>query len=849
MPRAKILLFASLGATAIALGLAWLLKDRATPESARVGDPRSSIPSKGELLMPAAGTAREGPAEVSASGETIYYSIARESEKRPNARTISGRLVLPDGTPARSRVLVFAQGLDPSRRRSRTPVGEGASCDAQGRFVTGELEDGLYTLEASGYRSAGLSFLDVTWRGSFAIETPEDRAIADMTMPQVLALPQPALGRAGLRSVRPGTAGIVLTLEPGLIVRGVVRDDLGAPVDDFLAVACSGRIERRLEAISDFVGLAGDGLAQRFEASGGRFECSGFSDGLWTLLIWAAGFGVAAPQEITLPSSGELEFVLPRGGRVKGVVVDPNGKGVPAELVLQQVPAIGSYDGADWQEEGIPTSPDGSFSLSAIHGTLHLYARSDLGAPSRVVVLPIEPGDVLSNVRLELQIGGRIEVELLDEEGRPLAGGEVWTVGFGIHKGVVTDEQGLASFDGLAGGDHSVSFADEWDAEGWRSCRTEVRLAEGESRRVVLRIPKTQPVQLSGRVTAGTEPIAHAFLQFSSESFGHEQARTNEDGSYSVRLPAPGTYEVDIDDPVRGSEPGLVHLVTIGQVQIEVPAFAACSHDISLDVGSISGRVRGPGGTSLSAVPIRAVPEDAAARFASSVETDSNGAYELRVPSGTYTIVAGDRDFFDNPPEELASLAAASVRGVAVGPNETVAGIDFDLVTGGTVEGSVRRNDGTPVDSVFVAIRVEETHFRGLADACGRFRIRGVLPGRASVSAKGSGFAGENLVSSEELSIDVEAGRTQSIALVLIHATEVELRAIDAGGSPVEARLEILPQEGTGRTFPLHPRGTSSLAWLPDGTYTARAGLAAKTTEAAFEVAGENKKLVEIPID
>lgn len=766
-------------------------------------------------------------------------------------RTISGRVCFPDGAPARARVRVLPQNPGARPSSSRVTV---QNTDEQGGFETQMLAEGLYTLEAFGFRKTSNPAVeeeDLLWQeleaagfrreepalldtpDAGALTTSEEQLIAGISLTEVLALPQPRMGTASLRDVRSGTHGVVLVLEVGLSVRGTLRDDVGAPVDDFLLVARPGEFEPD-DALVDYVsGYASEGIAQSFHGCGGRFEFQGFSEGLWTVLAWSNGHGLSPPREISLPFDGELELVVARGGLIEGTVVDAKGNGVPAEVFLQEVPAIGAFDSADWPEEGFATAADGRFALTAIHGTAHVYAESEFGAPSQIVILPIEPGIAHSGVRLELEIGGRIEVEVLDAEGRPAEGYQIEVTKSALLRSdrLATDAQGQAIFENLSAGSYWVGLNPSDDAMRWAP-RARVHLTPAGTEHVIFQPPHVQPVRLSGRVTLSSEPLELASLFFWNDDFS-ESARTDVDGRYFVSVPFPGVHQVLVQQPSWG-------LTT--RMRVEVPAHESFVFDIPLDFGTISGRVRDSEGKPIAGALVQAqLDGDDPWPRNDDVETDSSGVYEIRLPAGVYKVVAAERDWItDGVDASDSSLATSCKRGIVVRPNEAVKEIDFDLVAGGMVEGFVRLTDGA---LALYALVFVDTVAAPMAGPCqsGRFSIPGIPPGRASVYA-----VSEGLISAEEISVNVEAGETRSIELVLEHATLVEVRSIDARGEPIETFVEILPRAGSRRITWLSEERYGKTALLPDGPYTARAFWRNRAVEAPFEIAGEEQKLIEL---
>lgn len=122
-------------------------------------------------------------------------------------------------------------------------------------------------------------------------------------------------------------------------------------------------------------------------------------------------------------------------------------------------------------------------------------------------------------------------------------------------------------------------------------------------------------------------------------------------------------------------------------------------------------------------------------------KTDSNGNYRIEgVSAGNYFISVEASDFVDMEQERPWDQP----RRLSLSGKEMLNGIDFDLLPGGTVSGTVKDNTGTPMakeqvlltwvdpkpgPTMFVSFKWART------DDLGTFKVPNVVPGRYTVSA------------------------------------------------------------------------------------------------------------------
>jgi len=169
----------------------------------------------------------------------------------------------------------------------------------------------------------------------------------------------------------------------------------------------------------------------------------------------------------------DVDLVLLRGGRVRGVVVDREGRAVANALVFAGDVSRGrGHDPFDTVEprrigDGVRTGPDGTFEL--------------VGVGSQRVVTVWSPAHATTSVpitgagRIELAPRGGVHGVVLDREGAPIGGLRVAIID---GREVDTDERGTFAFDAIDPGYCGLKLA--------RGRFLGVRVEAGETTEVVV---------------------------------------------------------------------------------------------------------------------------------------------------------------------------------------------------------------------------------------------------------------------------------------------------------------------------------------------------------------------------
>jgi len=270
--------------------------------------------------------------------------------------------------------------------------------------------------------------------------------------------------------------------------------------------------------------------------------------------------------------------------------------------------------------------------------------------------------------------------------------------------------------------------------------------------------------QIFGRVLDDTtyQPLANARVFLNPNPFpeGGRPAftMTNQDGDFAFRAIQPGSYRLG------ANKLGFFPTLGVGMPSVTVTGSGErVSIDLTMSRGGVlAGRVLDQLGTPLKDVWVGAVRVIGLAELEQGIPSPAvartNDVGEYRVESlqpGQYVIVANpghgpigpaaggitdSRTFFPG------TLDFAKAQGVTIGPAQTVAGLDFKMVTAPTFEVSGIAVDGAgrAVAGALVALNADWSLFGGLkgssrTDSEGNFRIPLIAAGRYMLTVTSPG--------------------------------------------------------------------------------------------------------------
>jgi protocatechuate 3,4-dioxygenase beta subunit len=429
--------------------------------------------------------------------------------------------------------------------------------------------------------------------------------------------------------------GVVIALEQGAGVRGVVRDAQGIPLE---------RISLYPHAVTDAQGRyelrcrneRGERAAEEFECTV-RLQHETLAPFCKTVKVRRGRWTV-------------LDIVMTPGLVLTGRVVDERGQGVE-DVGLGLHAARGDAVSADGEEgpgeldecavfrgrglqEAISTV-GGAFTMKGLlPGDYDLSAVGRGNQPHAPVRVP--SGEVVYSLKGSAVLTGHF----VDEKNRPLRGSMMLSShrarslevradagdAFTLH--IESDEQGAFAFHALPQGEYEL-HGQRLGRVGGMPVRAKqaVTLAAGQRVDVTLRTQDEGRLVIAGHVTRGGAPLPNTLVHASSPEgaeLGEVAAEvTDQEGAFSIAVEKPGTYRLKVD----GVHHGPPHSVSVEagdkDVRIELPPTVMVSGRVVDEAGA-------PVAEFLLSGALRAYSRDAAGLFKEPMENGGDSTLLVR---------------------------------------------------------------------------------------------------------------------------------------------------------------------------------------------------------------------------
>jgi uncharacterized GH25 family protein len=649
-----------------------------------------------------------------------------------DARRLDGRLSVGAGPEQKPRRLVL-----PERR-----------------FVSGRLIDGLSRRPIEG---------GLVWDRA----SPMEAAVTDRAGGFVLG--GPALARLQITAGAPGymntdshefqlvddgRAGPTLALAPAAAVQGKIVDADGRAVE-----GAEARLQVKRNPGMMRIEIGGPpALPRTLSDASGAFRIGQIDpEKSYTLEVQAEGF---APAELTVSelepyrTKSGLRIELSRGQGLRGTVVD--GEGLPLrDATVKLQPASSGHgmrmlriaEGGD-AASAVETASgsDGRFELSGLPaGKFDLGVTRSGFAKRSVPAVEIEEGSEPVDLgEIALQRGERVQGFVLDHEGQPVEGAEIY-VGESGPMMVVMSGAGAPTEEADASTDPSGWFVVEDLARGSRYSLSVRRTGFVEASVSSVDVPRSEPVEVTLRPASRVsgmvldpegEPIPGAQVNLS-------RTRTMEMGGNVMRM----MMRVDESTDSEGrflfedQEPGEISLgATASGYQeakldnLEIPKGEDLEGvELPLVAGAIvQGRVSAPDGRPAIGASVRVVPESGGMMMMpGGAPSDGSGNYRLEgLAPGSASIEATHPDY----PRAVKDLEV----------REGINSLDLAFEGGHEVSGAISDEAGNPVaDAMARLVPVGRSwggpEARSAND--GSFTMPGVQDGDYRLWAEAEGYA------------------------------------------------------------------------------------------------------------
>ncbi|MFT3917495.1 MAG: sigma-70 family RNA polymerase sigma factor [Anaeromyxobacteraceae bacterium] len=498
------------------------------------------------------------------------------------------------------------------------------------------------------------------------------------------------------------------------------------------------------------------------------------ASGRW--MVSARAARLAAKQVELVRPEGEpatpVALALePAVGLTGKVIERPGGAVVPlATLVLVRALSWRSETDTPVEERaGTVADATGAFAFpDAGPGTYVLAAEAPGRARTAVRKLELPTSSPLV---VELEAAATIEGRVVDSQGRAAPNAELVLSGTGEVFTAMAGPSGGFAVEVVPGA--YVLTAKASGETG--ALPSQLVLAAGQAvKGIVLRLGAGAGIE--GRVTgAEGTPIAGAVMLLSNRERDGELARalTGADGRYAFGPLAAGEYDVD------ANADGRAKLMASGITLLPGERFL---QDFRLEAnGSVEGSVTDPDGNPVAGARIRGGTIWSGGEGEARAVSGTDGRYRLPTVRPGQTIVRAWLGDGDSP----------AVRVLRVEPGKA-ARSDFVLAPLGTVEGSVTREDGRPLEGVVQAFIAPERFglwnqnvesVKARVDRGGRFRARVSAGAWKAFAVRTDNPA--SMARREFRSFEVTAGGTEHVELTLpVTPPSLTVEVTEPGGSP-----------------------------------------------------------------
>jgi len=248
----------------------------------------------------------------------------------------------------------------------------------------------------------------------------------------------------------------------------------------------------------------------------GEYHWDGLPEGRYVLRLVDGAVRSGLPVRLGRNDRVTRDLELGEGG-IRGVVRSAAGDPVAGAEVVA-VPLRAAAEGFLGATSGrVRTRPDGRFELFGLPVARYRLHVTPLNRPTRTVPdVVAEPAGQEPEVEVVLGIGGRLDLRVRDERGRPVMAAEVWveTVsGVALHpRPFYTQGSGRVEIDGLAEGAARVRV----HARGYgRAAPVAVVIREGLATPLEATLRAACTLRIT--VVAGRDPVARARIEVRRE--------------------------------------------------------------------------------------------------------------------------------------------------------------------------------------------------------------------------------------------------------------------------------------------------------------------------------------------
>lgn len=499
-----------------------------------------------------------------------------------------------------------------------------------------------------------------------------------------------------------------ITLTPlySHFIAGRVVNDLNEPLSDLLIVATQTPESTRQQrtAITD---------------SEGRFRIEQLCDFPVKLDIPPNRGHVREPEkkyyEKVPVDEPNLEIIIDRFGEVMGRVVDPSGNPAYAN--------VHAWARRAKSRANAVTQPDGTFHLQRVPpGEVYVNIKSDGIGYVNAGPLTIEPGSILRDVELTLNVYGVIKGHVLDAETRePVSGARVyqgadlrpsrWHLDNEWTK-VRSTNDGSFTIDDIKPGivDIAVMHRDYAVDHHSNIAVTGGSVIEG------IEFLMSRGCEIEGHVYANGKGVPSAEVDISGPGHEYQDYRADSNGFYRCSQLIPGAYSVTVSVEHSGGVQRLTKTINIKNGEVK-----RC--DFEITPGSVA-----EGKITLHGVPVPDVSVDVYPLTRNSQSDNSSSGWTSTDSSGNFRIEGLETGTYFLRARQTKEKIVRIKKEVEIVEGVNFIDLKLDEVGFGNVEGTITIN-GSPAKDALIQLLIDNHSTRVRADEQGRFNYKDVQSG------------------------------------------------------------------------------------------------------------------------
>ncbi|MCP5021475.1 MAG: hypothetical protein GY930_06835 [bacterium] len=663
--------------------------------------------------------------------------------------SVRGKVIWPDGSPARH-VSVKVVGMSQRELAQIKASSGGMGMGGGGGSKVETDADGLF--EISGFTKAAQIEL-------MAEGLPPDKPVPrDLSKIKKRRFRREHTVRVRMDKILVSGPEITLVLgEEQEPFRGRVEDDLGDPISTFRLIATPVKGRKTIDKKLGWGQGKGGVLRQRCKDEDGAFIWAGIPMGDWSIEATAAGYQKGEVLPVSTPSSKDVVFMLPRGARIFGKVVDPDDEKVMCEVRYARV-----VDGivSERTDSVINTEPLGFSIDNLAPGTYRVSAREPLQGNSPAQTFQVGAGDVVDDVILRVPGPGSLSgtvhrdwwSEGLEVKLKPNRDdGARW----GVDLTAKVRSDGTFFVEELAPGSYTGRLRGRFKVDSQRTVNSnpgpsqEVEVVAGQVASLHFNGAPAGSVRLKGRLLRDGEGVSGFKLgmQGMDPHRNEVECVSRAGGAYSIILAGSGTYRVRAHPADGGAEQ--VWKIDVGagaqSMDLNLPSYSLTVVLTSQEGGPLPFEVE------RSTVSLQAVGLGGRAKIGAKSVTDNEVLF-TGLASGSYQLKFNPRDrgwsrgvsSNDSP----SKWVLADHSEIVLAEGETQKSVDRNLRMGASLTGRLTGTKPETSRFLYVSIALSEDggNNRWARIQEDAFTAEGLPAGDVWVTCKGSGIEEEEPV-------------------------------------------------------------------------------------------------------